>query len=50
MSFKVFINKFSYRLVYYVAKRVTKKKYSFTTDRVPKVGEPYIMILSLIHI
>lgn len=44
MSFKVFINKFSYRLVYYVAKRVTKKKYSFTTDRVPKVGEPYIMI------
>ncbi len=44
MSFKVLVNKFFYRLVYYVAKRVTKKKYSFKTDRVPNVGEPYIMI------
>lgn len=44
MGFKVFINKATYRLVCWVGKFITKRKYSFKTDKVPKVGEPYIMI------
>ena len=44
MGFRVFINKATYALVRLLAKGITKKKYSFRTDRVPEVGEPYIMI------